>query len=302
MLEKIQKITNQIRLDIKKEVTLIKEKYNLVPKIAVILIGDNKASWNYVKMKQNVAFTLGIESELFHFNKNSTTEEILNCLYQLNSSSEVDAILVQMPLPSHIDKNLIIEAINPNKDVDGLTSINCGKLFVGIFNELSLIPCTPLGCLHLILSEVNIISKKVLVIGNSNIVGKPLSRLLNEQKATVTVANSATKDLKSLCLNSDIIISATGCKNLIQSHMIKSDQMIIDVGNTYEIIDGQQKVFGDVDYNACINITRNITPVPGGVGPMTISYLMHNIVICFARNKDISIGSSYVLALLHNTL
>ena len=272
-----KKIAQNIKENIKKEVENLKKTKNITPTIAVILVGDNPASKIYVGAKEKQAIEVGINSIKINLTDTVTEIELLNKIKELNKDPKIHAILVQLPLPKHINSDKVIETIDPNKDVDGFHLINVGKLTIGKIEEAT-IPCTAIGSLHLINEiEPDISGKNILVIGSSNIVGMPLSRLLMHQKATVTVANSKTRNLKFLCQNADIIISATGVANLITADMVNNNSIIIDVGiNRVTKNDGSTKLVGDVDLDNCYPKVKAITPVPGGVGPMTIAYLLQN--------------------------
>lgn len=272
-----KKIAQNIKENIKKEVENLKNTKNITPTIAVILVGDNPASKIYVNAKEKQAIEVGINSIKINLTDTVTEIELLNKIKELNKDPKIHAILVQLPLPKHINSDKVIETIDPNKDVDGFHVINVGKLTIGKIDEAT-IPCTAIGSLHLINEiEPDISGKNILVIGSSNIVGMPLSRLLMHKKATVTVANSKTRNLKFLCQNADIIISATGVAGLVTADMIHENSILIDVGiNRITKNDGTTKLVGDIDFENCTKKAKAITPVPGGVGPMTIAYLLKN--------------------------
>lgn len=241
------------------------------PKLAVILVGNNPASQIYVKNKQKQAENAGFESILIPLPENATEENILENIYILNEDTNINAILVQLPLPKHINQQKIIEAIEPVKDVDGFTSHNFGKLALGY--KPYAYPCTPKGIIKLIEEyNIQIEGKKVLVIGRSNIVGKPVSLLMQQKNATVTNANSYTQNLKDISYNSDIIISAIGKPNYIKKDFVKQNAIVIDVG----INRTEKGLCGDIDFKEVSQITSYITPVPGGIGPMTIAMLLEN--------------------------
>jgi methylenetetrahydrofolate dehydrogenase (NADP+)/methenyltetrahydrofolate cyclohydrolase len=287
-----------LKNNIKKEVSILKNQHDISPKIAVLLVGDDQASNIYVSAKEKQAKEVGIDSIKIKLNKNITQNDLILEIKKLNIDDSINAILVQLPLPKHIDPNEIIFSIDPKKDVDGFHIENVGKLTIGGYNKNKnsiIIPCTALGCAHLIEKiEKNISGKNILIIGSSNIVGMPLSRLLMAKKATVTIANSATKNLKFLCQNSEIIISATGVVNLITKDMVNKNHIIIDVGiNRINLKDGKTKLVGDVDFDNIYPIVRAITPVPGGVGPMTIAYLLKNCLELFKNQNNIDIVTKY---------
>lgn len=249
------------------------DKMQQKPTLAVILVGENPASQIYVRNKKKTAKKLGINSLSIEYPSDISEEELLNKIKELNSDEKVTAILVQLPLPAHINKNRIIDAILPQKDVDGLTPYNLGKLFSG--EEPYVYPCTPKGIL-LLLDEYNIKleGKNIVVVGRSNLVGKPVAQMLLKRNATVTMCHSHTKNLSEITKTADIIVSAVG-KKVIGEKMLKSDCVVIDVGI---FRDENGKISGDVDFENVSKTAAYISPVPGGVGPMTIASLMLNTV------------------------
>lgn len=249
------------------------DKMQQKPTLAVILVGENPASQIYVRNKKKTAEKLGINSLSIEYPSDISEEELLNKIKELNSDEKVTAILVQLPLPTHINKNRIIDAILPQKDVDGLTPYNLGKLFSG--EEPYVYPCTPKGIL-LLLDEYNIKleGKNIVVVGRSNLVGKPVAQMLLKRNATVTMCHSHTKNLSEITKTADIIVSAVG-KKVIGEKMLKSDCVVIDVGI---FRDENGKISGDVDFENVSKTAAYISPVPGGVGPMTIASLMLNTV------------------------
>lgn len=249
------------------------DKMQQKPTLAVILVGENPASQIYVRNKKKTAEKLGINSLSIEYPSDISEEELLNKIKELNSDEKVTAILVQLPLPAHINKNRIIDAILPQKDVDGLTPYNLGKLFSG--EEPYVYPCTPKGIL-LLLDEYNIKleGKNIVVVGRSNLVGKPVAQMLLKRNATVTMCHSHTKNLPEITKTADIIVSAVG-KKVIGEKMLKSDCVVIDVGI---FRDENGKISGDVDFENVSKTAAYISPVPGGVGPMTIASLMLNTV------------------------
>ena len=270
-----------LRDEIKKEIESIKSKNNEVPGLTVILIGDFAPSQIYVKNKQKNAKEVGINSEVVRYPKDVSEKEVLKKIIELNENDAVSGILVQLPLPSQVNKEKIINAINPLKDVDGFHPINYGKMALGIDTFL---PATPAGIIELIeRSKIQTEGKKCLVIGRSQIVGRPISILLSQNKifgnSTVTVAHSRTSNLEELCLDSDLIISAIGKPEFIKGNMIKKGSTVIDVGITRVDDSSSHKgyrIAGDVDFNSVSSRVGFITPVPGGVGPMTIAMLLKN--------------------------
>lgn len=249
------------------------DKMQQKPTLAVILVGENPASQIYVRNKKKTAEKLGINSLSIEYPSNISEEELLNKIKELNFDEKVTAILVQLPLPAHINKNRIIDAILPQKDVDGLTPYNLGKLFSG--EEPYVYPCTPKGIL-LLLDEYNIKleGKNIVVVGRSNLVGKPVAQMLLKRNATVTMCHSHTQNLSEITKTADIIVSAVG-KKVIGEKMLKSDCVVIDVGI---FRDENGKISGDVDFENVSKTAAYISPVPGGVGPMTIASLMLNTV------------------------
>ena len=276
-----KQIATDLKLQIAKEVNNLKDKYNLTPTLVVILVGEDPASEVYVSNKEKATKLVGMNSFIYKLPSNISEEALLQKIDELNNDQNIHGILVQLPLPKHIDSRKVIHKINPKKDVDGFNVINVGKLSVGDIggSDGAIIPCTPLGSIHLLKATLgdNLQGLKTLVIGTSNIVGRPLARLLMLEKCTVTIANSKTRDLKSECLNADVIFTATGIANLIKADMVKKGATIIDIGiNRIRLEDGKTKLVGDVDFENVKEIAGFITPVPGGVGPMTIAYLLKN--------------------------
>jgi methylenetetrahydrofolate dehydrogenase (NADP+)/methenyltetrahydrofolate cyclohydrolase len=280
-----KKIAAELREELRQEVGEIYQKYQKNPTLAVILVGDNSASKIYVKNKAKAAKSVGINSIQINLAENISEITLIQKIEELNNDTSVHGILVQLPLPSHIDSNKAISAVDYKKDVDGFNIINVGKLSIGDKNDFAnIIPCTPAGCLYLLKKTLgeNLQGLKALVIGSSNIVGRPMARLLMLEKCTVTIANSKTKDLKSQTLQADIIVSATGISNLITADMVNENTTIIDVGiNRIQTSDGKSMIVGDVDFTKVQSKVKFITPVPGGVGPMTIAYLLKNTIKAF---------------------
>ncbi|MFL2877617.1 MAG: bifunctional 5,10-methylenetetrahydrofolate dehydrogenase/5,10-methenyltetrahydrofolate cyclohydrolase [Candidatus Pelagibacter sp.] len=264
-----------LRNDIKTEIELLKSKNDKVPGLTVILIGDFEPSQIYVKNKEKNAKEVGINSEVVKYSKDVSEQEVLKKIKELNNNEAVSGILVQLPLPPQINKEKIINAINPLKDVDGFHPINVGNLSSG-YNAT--VPCTPLGCLLLIKKiEPNLSGKHAVIIGRSNLNGKPMAQLLLKENCTVTIVHSKTKDLKTECLKADILVAAVGVPNLVKSDWVKKDSIVIDVG----INKVGDKIIGDVQFETVKEKAKAITPVPGGVGPMTIACLLKNTLECF---------------------
>ena len=264
-----------LRDEIKKEIESLKSKNNKVPGLTVILIGDFVPSQIYVKNKERNAKEVGINSDIIRYAKDVSEQEVLKKIKELNNNEAVSGILVQLPLPPQINKEKIINAINPLKDVDGFHPINVGNLSSG-YNAT--VPCTPLGCLLLIKKiEPNLSGKHAIIIGRSNLNGKPMAQLLLKENCTVTIVHSKTKDLKTQCLKADILVAAVGVANLVKSDWVKKDTIVIDVG----INKVGDKIVGDVEFETVKEKAKAITPVPGGVGPMTIACLLKNTLECF---------------------
>ncbi len=264
-----------IRNEIKKEISDLKKKSGKTPSLTVILIGDFAPSLIYVRNKEKSAKEVGINSEIIRYPKNVGEKDILNKIEELNKNNEISGILVQLPLPSQISKEKIINAINPSKDVDGFNPINVGNLSSGYD---SIVPCTPLGCLLLIKKiEPNLAGKHAVIIGRSNLNGKPMAQLLLKENCTVTIVHSKTNDLQNECLKADILVAAVGVPNLIKKDWVKKNAIVIDVG----INKVGEKIVGDVNFDALKDNVKAITPVPGGVGPMTIACLLKNTLTCF---------------------
>jgi tetrahydrofolate dehydrogenase/cyclohydrolase, NAD(P)-binding domain protein len=256
---------------IEKEHKLLKDKYGRAAGLAVIMAGDNPASEIYVKNKIKACETAGIYSRTIKFDENVTEKDLIEEIEKLNKDDKIDGILVQLPLPAHIDELKIINAISPEKDVDGFHSVNLGKMIIG--DKTGFLPCTPYGIMQL-LDEYGIdpAGKDTVIIGRSNIVGKPAAILFIEKSATVQVCNTKTKNIKDKIRNADIVIAAVGVPNFIKGEDIKEGAVVIDVG--INRVNG--KLYGDVDYEEVSEKAGYITPVPGGVGPMTIASLIKN--------------------------
>ena len=286
-----KEISKKLREDLNKEIKDLKKKYNAVPGLAVVQVGNVAASSVYVKAKTKSAKEVGIEVIDHHLEESISEEELLNLIEKLNTQKNVNGILVQLPLPKHMNEQLILDSIHPDKDADGFHPLNVGKLSIASHNDENLlIPCTPYGCL-LMLKGLNIelAGKNAVVVGRSNIVGKPMAQLLIKESCTVTVAHSKTKDLPGICQNADIVVAAVGRPKMIKGEWIKKGAIVIDVGiNRIEVeIDGERKnkLVGDVDYKEAEKNASAITPVPGGVGPMTIACLLRNTTIAFKNSR-----------------
>lgn len=283
-----KEIATKLRQEIALEVAEIKKNFNIKPSLVVILVGNDPASEVYVRNKEKAAHSVGMNSLQYRLAEDTTEAELLAKIKELNEDQKIHGILVQLPLPKHIDTKKIIRAIDYRKDVDGFNIVNVGKLAIGEVDgdEKAIAPCTPLGCVHLLktVAGKNLAGLKTLIIGTSNIVGRPLMRLLILENCTVTIANRSTKDLKAECLHADVIISAAGAPNLIKADMVTKNTILIDVGiNRITLADGKTKLVGDVDFDNVQKVVKAITPVPGGVGPMTIAYLLKNTLDCCLR-------------------
>ena len=259
------------------EVTELKARYNIQPSLTVIIVGDDPASHVYVKNKVKQTQEIGMISNNIKLPSETTENHLLSLLKQLNNDDSVHGILVQLPLPKHIDESAIISAISPDKDVDGFHAMNSGRLFNG--EAGALVPCTPQGCVLLAKQHLgeDLSGLHAVVIGRSNIVGKPVAMLLLQENCTVTISHSKTKNLPAMCKQADILIAAVGIANFVKADWVKTGATVIDVGiNRISTQEGTTKLVGDVDYDAVFNKCGAITPVPGGVGPMTIACLLKN--------------------------
>ena len=275
-----KKASALLREKLKEKVSKLKSTYNTVPGLTVILVGEDPPSKIYVKNKEKSAIEVGINSEVIRYPNNVEEKVVLNKITELNKNEKVSGILVQLPLPKHIDKRKVIETIDPKKDVDGFHPVNVGNLSSGYD---STIPCTPLGCYLLIKdTEKNLNGKHAVIIGRSNLNGKPMTQLLLKENCTVTITHSKTKDLKAECKRADIIVAAVGRAKLVKADWIKKDAIVIDVG----INKTDSGLVGDVDFNEVSKIAKAVTPVPGGVGPMTIACLLSNTIECFKKTRS----------------
>jgi len=275
-----KKAAAELREKLKKEVTELKSKYNKVPGLTVILIGDLTPSQIYVRNKEKSANEIGLKSEVIRYPDSVEEKIVLDKINELNKDDTVSGILVQLPLPKHIDKQKVIEKISSSKDVDGFHPMNVGNLSSGYESS---IPCTPLGCYLLIKKiEPNLSGKKAVMVGRSNLNGKPMTQLLLKENCTVTITHSRTNDLKAECLEADIIVAAVGIPELIKGDWVKKDAIVIDVG----INKTEKGIVGDVAFEEVSKVAKALTPVPGGVGPMTIACLLKNTIDCFKRLQN----------------
>tara|TARA_B100000886_G_scaffold138075_1_gene93357 strand:+ start:58 stop:903 length:846 start_codon:yes stop_codon:yes gene_type:complete len=273
-----KKTAADLRLILKKEVDNLKKKFNRVPGLTVILVGEYAPSKIYVRNKEKSALEIGLKSEIIKYPDTVDEKTVLEKISELNENENVSGILVQLPLPKQINIKKIIDAIDPKKDVDGLHPNNVGNLSSGYEG---LVPCTPLGC-HLLIKKIepNLNGKKAVVLGRSNLNGKPMSQLLLKENCTITIVHSKTKNLKEECLNADILVVAVGIPKLVKGDWIKKGSIVIDVG----INKTDEGIVGDVDFDEASKHAKAITPVPGGVGPMTIACLLKNTIECFKRS------------------
>jgi methylenetetrahydrofolate dehydrogenase (NADP+) / methenyltetrahydrofolate cyclohydrolase len=273
-----KKIAAELREELRQEVVELKDKHNKIPGLTVILIGDMAPSQIYVRMKEKAANEVGLKSEVIRYPEAVEEKTVLDKIEELNKDENISGILVQLPLPKHIDKQKVIETILPGKDVDGFHPMNVGNLSSGYESS---VPCTPLGCYLMIKKiEPNLSGKKAVMIGRSNLNGKPMAQLLLKENCTVTITHSKTKDLKAECLEADIIVAAVGIPELVKADWVKKDTIVIDVG----INKTDKGIVGDVAFEEVSKVARALTPVPGGVGPMTIACLLKNTIECFKRS------------------
>ena len=286
-----KKIAANLRGDLTKEILNLKNKYNAVPGLAVVQVGNIEASSVYVKAKTKFAKEVGIDVFDYHLDDNITEKKLLNLIVELNNKNEVSGILVQLPLPKHINEQKVLDSISPDKDADGFHPLNVGKLSIASKNDENLlIPCTPYGVLIMLKSlNIDLVGKDVIIVGRSNIVGKPMAQLLIKEACTVTIAHSKTMNLSKTCQRADIVVAAVGKPKMIKEDWIKKGAIVLDVGinRIEEKINGEtkNKLVGDVDFEEVKKKASSISPVPGGVGPMTIACLLRNTTIAFKNKK-----------------
>ncbi len=280
-----RKLAAELKEQVAQEVRSLKANHGLCPGLAVVLVGNDPASEIYVTRKSQESEAVGIDSKKYLLPENTTKDKLKALITELNGDSSVNGILVQLPLPRHLNASEVVEWIDPAKDVDGLHPLNAGRL---VANVKGMVPCTPLGCLLLLGSEIsNLAGMNAVIIGRSQLVGKPLANLLLQQDCTVTVAHSKTKNLPVICAEADIVVAAVGRANLVRKNWIKPGAVVLDVGiNRAE--DGQ--LVGDVDFTEVSEVAGAITPVPGGVGPMTVACLLLNTVIATARQRGVELS------------
>jgi methylenetetrahydrofolate dehydrogenase (NADP+)/methenyltetrahydrofolate cyclohydrolase len=272
------------------QVRELKDSHNLTPGLAVVLVGEDPASEIYVRNKGKMTVEAGMKSLEHKLPAETTQKQLLTLIEGLNGDDAVNGILVQLPLPDHIDEQAVLAKINPMKDVDGFHVINAGKLATGADG---LVPCTPLGCVMLIKDQLgdDLSGKRAVVVGRSNIVGKPMAALLLRENCTVTIAHSRTKDLEEECRRADILVAAVGRAQMVKGSWIKDGAVVIDVGMNRLPPDaeGKSKLCGDVDYEQAMKVASAVTPVPGGVGPMTIACLLQNTVTAACAQHEIDV-------------
>lgn len=274
-----------LRAKLTEQVSVLKQDHGITPGLTVVLVGEDPASQVYVRNKQKFAEECGMNSVTIKKDVETTQEELLKLIQDLNNDASVHGILVQLPLPKHIHEQTVLQSILPEKDVDGFHPVNVGRLSIG---EPSLIPCTPLGSLLLLKDKLgNLSGKKAVIVGRSNIVGKPMLQLLLKENCTVTIAHSRTENLPAVCREADIIVAAVGQPRLIKGDWVKEGATVIDVGINRIEENGKNRLVGDVDYDEVAPKAAFITPVPGGVGPMTIACLLRNTLTATCMQSGI---------------
>ena len=275
-----KKVSQRVKDELKEQVVSLKQK-GIDPGLAVIIVGNDSASRVYVNNKKKACEYIGIRSEEYALPEETTQDELLKLVSELNERKDIHGILCQLPLPKHINEETILFAIDPKKDVDAFHPVNVGKIMIGDFDFL---PCTPAGVMDLIEeSGIDLTGKECVVVGRSNIVGKPQAMLLLHKNATVTICHSRTKDLKEVCKRADVLVVAVGRAKMVDASYIKEGAVVIDVGMDR---DENGKLCGDVDFDSACTVAGAITPVPGGVGPMTIATLMRNAVTAAIKQSE----------------
>ena len=266
-----KKVSAEVKEQVRKQVEELKAAHGITPGLAVVIVGDDPASRVYVNNKKKACEVVGFKSEEYALPAETTQEELLVLVEKLNNKADINGILVQLPLPKHLDDKAVIEAINPQKDVDAFHAVNVGKIMLG---EYDFLPCTPAGVMEMLHSyDIPVSGKNCVVIGRSNIVGKPMAMLLLHENGTVTICHSCTQNLAEVCARADILVAAVGKPKFVTADMVKEGAVVIDVGMDR---DENGKLCGDVDFENVKDKCSYITPVPGGVGPMTIATLMKN--------------------------
>lgn len=276
-----KKVSAEVKERVRQQTLELKNEYNITPGLAVVIVGDDPASRVYVNNKKKACEVVGFKSEEYALPAETTQEELLDLVDTLNKKDDINGILVQLPLPKHLDDKAVIEAIDPKKDVDAFHAVNVGKIMLG---EYDFLPCTPAGVMEMLHSyDITVEGKECVVIGRSNIVGKPMGMLLLHENGTVTICHSRTKNLAEVCRRADILVAAVGIPKFVKADMVKEGAVVIDVGMDR---DENGKLCGDVDFENVKEKCSFITPVPGGVGPMTISTLMKNTLkACKLQNN-----------------
>ena len=285
-----KKIAQKLKDELKIEIDSLKSKLNCVPGLAVVQVGNVSASSVYVKAKTKAAKEVGINVFDHHLEETTNQDKLINLINQLNIDKNINGILVQLPLPKTINEEIVLNSITPEKDADGFHPLNVGKLSISQKNdEKLLIPCTPYGCLLLLRElNINLAGKNAVVIGRSNIVGKPMSQLLLKESCTITTVHSKTVNIESICRNADILVAAIGKPEFVKKNWVKEGAIVIDVGiNRIKINEEKSKLVGDVLFSEVEDIVSAITPVPGGVGPMTIACLLRNTTIAFKNLNNV---------------
>lgn len=274
-------IAQNIKDDLKLKIDELKQANKRLPHLVVIFVGNDVGSTSYVKGKEKACISVGMENTTLRYDENISEEVLLNKIEELNHDDTVDGILVQLPLPKHIDEKKVLFSIDPNKDVDGFHPFNVGKMLI---NEKTYLPCTPKGIIRILetIGYDDLSGKRAIVIGRSNIVGKPIAQLLLNKNATVTIAHSRTKDIEKVCAEADIVIAAVGQPRLVKKDWLKPGAVVIDVGVNRG---ADNKLCGDVDFDDCLEVVKHITPVPKGVGPMTIAMLLENTLESY-QNRE----------------
>jgi methylenetetrahydrofolate dehydrogenase (NADP+)/methenyltetrahydrofolate cyclohydrolase len=276
-----------LRTRIASEVARFREATGRIPGLAVVLVGDHPPSAAYVRSKAKATVEAGMESFAHHLDAAASQDQLVALVDRLNADPAVDGILVQFPLPPQIDERVVITRISPDKDVDGFNPVNAGRLATGLYG---FVPCTPLGCLILLQQELgDLAGLDAIVVGRSNIVGKPMAQLLLAENCTVTIAHSRTRHVSDVVRNGDVVIAAVGRAEMIRGDWIKAGATVIDVGiNRVPTDDGRGRLVGDVAYDEAVKVAGAITPVPGGVGPMTIAMLMRNTLVAAHRRAGLA--------------
>jgi methylenetetrahydrofolate dehydrogenase (NADP+) / methenyltetrahydrofolate cyclohydrolase len=275
----------RLRGELAERIQRLQQQQGLTPGLAVVLVGEDPASQVYVRNKNKQALEIGMQSFEYRLPAETSQRELLALVERLNQDQQVNGILVQLPLPGHVDSKTVLETIDPTKDVDGFHPINAGRLAIG---EPALVPCTPLGCLLLLRDHPGDLSgREAVILGRSNIVGKPMAQLLLAENCTVTIAHSRTRDLPAVCRRGDILVAAVGRPRMVQGDWIRPDATVIDVGINRIEENGRTRLVGDVDFDSAEPVAGAITPVPGGVGPMTIACLLRNTLTATCRQHGL---------------